>query len=92
MKYITGLLISMMLAPQVFALGGGFSLERGLFRNADINRSETISLEEAKRLGNYDLSDPEVFARFDTGGEGYIDFTEFRDYIRLSTPRSSVGQ
>lgn len=92
MKYITALIISMMLAPQVFAFGGGFSLERGLFRNADHNRSETIDIEEAKRLGNYDLSNPEVFARFDTSGEGYIDFTEFRDYVRLSTPKSSLDQ
>jgi hypothetical protein len=85
MRKLTALLMGLMLAPQVFALGGGYSLERGLFRNADIDRSETITLEEAKRLSHYDLSDPEVFAKADKGGEGYVDFTEFREYLRLTT-------
>ena len=92
MKKILILVVGMIVASNAYGLGGGYDLERGLFRNADINKSESITLEEAKRLGNYDLSEPEVFARFDTSGEGYIDFTEFRDYIRLTTPRGSIGQ
>lgn len=81
----TALLIGLLLAPQVFALGGGYSIERGLFRNADIDRSETITIEEAKRLKHYDLSDPEVFAKADKSGEGFVDFTEFQEYLRLTT-------
>lgn len=85
MRRLTVLLIALTFAPQVFALGGGYSLERGLFRNADIDRSETITIEEAKRLKHYDLSEPESFAKADKGGEGYIDFTEFQEYLRLTT-------
>lgn len=92
MKKLIVLMIGLMLTPQVFALGGGYSIERGLFRNADIDRSETITIEEAKRLGNYDLSNPEIFAKYDKGGEGYIDFTEFTEYLRLTTPLHGRNQ
>ena len=94
MKKTLVLLVGMIAASNAYSFGGGYSLERGLFRNADINRSETISLKEAGRLGNYDLARPEIFSKFDTSGEGYIDFSEFRDYLRLSTPirSSAFGQ
>lgn len=86
MKTILPVLLGMVISSQVHAIGGGFSLERGLFKNADISGNEVISFEEAGRLGNHNLASPEVFAKFDKSGEGFIDFTEFREYLRLRAP------
>ena len=80
------LLLSIFYTSTAHAIGGGFSLERGLFKNADISGNEVISFDEASRLGNFRLSSPEVFAKYDKSGEGFIDFTEFREYIRLRSP------
>lgn len=65
------------------ALGGGYSMEEGLFNQADISRNGQITLEEASRLGNHNLGKPEVFAKYDKSGEGAIIFLEFVDYVRL---------
>ena len=63
--------------------GGGYSLEEGLFNQADISNNQQITLEEAKRLGNYNLGNPEVFSKYDKSGEGVITYFEFLDYFRL---------
>ena len=67
------------------ALGGGYSLEEGWFNQADISNNEQITLTEAKRLKNFNLGDPQVFAKYDTSGEGVITFLEFLEYVRLRT-------
>ena len=42
--------------------GGGFSLEESWFNQADISNNEQVTREEAKRLKNFNLSDPEVYS------------------------------
>lgn len=63
--------------------GGGYSLEEGWFNQADISRNQQITLTEAKRLKNFNLGDPKVFAKYDQSGEGVITYLEFIDYLRL---------
>lgn len=65
--------------------GGGYSLEEGWFNQADISRNQQITLTEAKRLKNFNLGDPQVFAKYDQSGEGVITYLEFIDYLRLRT-------
>ena len=66
--------------------GGGFSLEEGWFNQADISNNEQVTPEEAKRLKNFNLADPKVFAKYDKSGEGVITYLEFLEYVRLRGP------
>ena len=63
--------------------GGGYSLEEGWFNQADISRNQQITPTEAKRLKNFNLGDPQVFAKYDKSGEGVITYLEFVEYVRL---------
>ncbi|MEM8845045.1 MAG: EF-hand domain-containing protein [Pseudomonadota bacterium] len=66
---------------------GGFSsrtLENGMFWGADVNRDGRLSIEEAEAI--YNLSDPEVFAKYDLNGDGYITILEFYDYFLKRGP------
>ena len=60
------------------------SLEKGMFWGADVNRDGRLSIEEAETV--YNLSNPEVFNKYDKNGDGYILIHEFYDYYRLRGP------
>ena len=83
MKYIFAILI-MLLPLSTFAgvAGGGRSFEGGLFWSADLDRNERLDKDEAKAVFN--LSDEQVFARFDEDGNGVINRAEFSEFIQLS--------
>ena len=66
------------------AVGSMRTLENGMFWGADVNRDGRLSIEEAKSI--YNLSDPEVFEKYDLNGDGYITILEFYDYFRLRGP------
>ncbi len=86
-RFILILLFVLGFSTKAFACcGGGLGLEDGLFWNTDLNRDQQITIDEAKRLGNYNLSSPEVFAKYDTSGEGVIIFPEFLHYLRVRRP------
>lgn len=71
-------------SPQVFSLGGGFDLKDGLFWGADLNRNEQLDINEAKAI--YNLGDENVFAKYDTSGDGVIIKPEFYDYLNQRSP------
>ncbi len=75
----------MAISTNVFSLGGGggLSLEDGLFWGSDLNRNEQLDIQEAKSI--YNLGDENVFAKYDTSGEGAITKFEFYDYLLLRT-------
>ncbi|MFK7793819.1 MAG: hypothetical protein AB8B89_00580 [Gammaproteobacteria bacterium] len=75
-----GLIVTAAYSSQGFTLGGGLDLKDGLFWGSDLNRNEQIDINEAKNI--YNLSDPKVFAKYDTSGEGVITKFEFYDYLR----------
>ena len=62
--------------------GGGRSFEDGLFWGADLDRNERLDRDEAKAV--YNLSDDDIFARFDEDSNGLINRTEFSEFIQLS--------
>ena len=66
------------------AVGSTRTLENGMFWGADVNRDGRLSIEEAKSI--YNLSDPDVFEKYDLNGDGYITILEFYDYFRLRGP------
>jgi Ca2+-binding EF-hand superfamily protein len=68
----------------IFAADASRTLENGMFWGADVNRDGRLSIEEAKSI--YNLSDPEVFTKYDKNGDGYITILEFYDYFRLRGP------
>ncbi|MFK8028191.1 MAG: hypothetical protein AB8C40_09065 [Gammaproteobacteria bacterium] len=76
-----GLISMLAYSSQGFTLGGGLSLRDGLFWGADLNRNEQLDIKEAENI--YNLSDPEVFAKYDKSGEGVITKFEFYDYLIL---------
>ena len=67
-------------SSSLYALGGGFSLEDGLFWGADLDRNEQLDRDEAKAI--YNLGNAQVFSKYDTSGEGLITKLEFYDYLR----------
>ena len=85
MKKIILFVLTLILIPQtIHAVGRDRTLENGMFWGADVNRDGRLSIEEAKNI--YNLSDPEVFAKYDRNGDGYITILEFYDYFRLRRP------
>ncbi len=62
--------------------GGGRSFEDGLFWGADLDRNERLDRDEAKAV--YNLSDDEIFERFDEDSNGLINRAEFTEFIQLS--------
>ena len=62
--------------------GGGFSYEQGLFWVADRDGNQRLDRDEAKAVHN--LSEPEIFARFDENSNGLINRIEFMEYLQLS--------
>ena len=61
--------------------GGGPSLEGGIFWSADLNGNDELDRVEAKAVFN--LSDEQVFEKYDSSGEGVISRLEFIEYYRL---------
>lgn len=61
--------------------GGGYSYEEGLFWVADRDRNHKIDPNEAKVVRN--LSEPEIFARFDEDSDGYINRLELKEYLQI---------
>ena len=59
--------------------GGGFSYEEGLFFVADKNRNQQLDRKEARAVHN--LSETEIFARFDEDSNGFINRLEFKEYL-----------
>ena len=82
-KYFLAIFFAVVgLTSNVYACcGGGGSLEEGLFWSADLDRNEQIDRIEAKSIFN--LSDAQVFDKYDTSGEGVITRLEFIEYYRL---------
>jgi len=62
--------------------GGGFSYEQGAFWYADKDRNQQLDRDEAKAVHN--LSEAEIFERFDEDSSGGITRNEFREYLQLS--------
>lgn len=60
---------------------GGFSYEEGIFWVADRDRNQKIDPKEAKVVRN--LSEPEIFARFDEDSDGYINRLELKEYFQV---------
>ena len=82
--YIFVIPFIVLISHHVSAVGSTRTLENGMFWGADINRDRRLSIEEAKSI--YNLSDPEVFKKYDLNGDGYITILEFYDYFRLRGP------
>ena len=61
--------------------GGGAGLEGGIFWSADLDRNEQLDPIEARAV--YNLSDTQVFEKYDVSGEGVITRLEFFEYLRL---------
>ena len=62
--------------------GGGRGFESGLFFGADLNRDERLDQQEAKAVKN--LTEDEIFARYEEDNSGYITRLEFKEYIQQS--------
>ena len=60
--------------------GGGRGLESGLFFGADLNRDEGIRKDEARAL--YNLSEDDIFSRYDEDESGFITRLEFKEYFQ----------
>jgi hypothetical protein len=76
---VLSLIATVAYASQGFTRGGGLDFKDGLFWGSDLNRNEQLDINEAKNV--YNLSDPKVFAKYDTSGEGVITKFEFYDYL-----------
>lgn len=83
MKYIIAVFIMLLPLTTIAGVaGGGRSFEDGLFWGADLNRNELLDHDEAKNV--YNLSEAEIFARFDEDSNGLINRAEFMEFIQLS--------
>lgn len=83
MKYIIAVFIMLLPLTTIAGVaGGGRSFEDGLFWGADLNRNERLDRDEAKNV--YNLSEAEIFARFDEDSNGLINRAEFMEFIQLS--------
>jgi hypothetical protein len=85
MKNILKLLaITFVLLPvsSMAGRGGGFSYEQGAFWYADQDKNQRLDRDEAKAVHN--LSELEIFARFDEDSNGFINRAEFREFLQLS--------
>ena len=83
-NYYSLLIIILLLIPitSVHGLGGGKGYVNGKFWGADLNRNERIDPDEAKVV--YNLSDEEIFERYDKNEDGYINFFEFSEFMQQS--------
>ncbi len=82
MKYLIAALILLMPLTTVLGIGGGRGFEDGLFFGADLDRNERLDRDEAKNV--YNLSDNNVFDRFDEDANNLINRAEFREFLQLS--------
>ncbi len=86
MKYILILLAIIFVLLPVSSMagrgGGGLSYEEGLFFYADQNKNQRLDRDEANAVNN--LSEPEIFARFDENSNGLINRLEFMEFLQLS--------
>ena len=73
-----------LLAPTISnaCCGGGRSYEDGLFWGADLNRNQYLDKNEAKQV--YNLAQDDIFTRFDEDQNGFINRSEFLEFIQLS--------
>ena len=83
---IYAVIITLLLIPP-FAMasrggGGGLSYEGQLFWGADLDRNFRLDRDEAKAI--YNLSDDEIFTRYDKNNSGTINRAEFREFIQQS--------
>ena len=62
--------------------GGGRSFEDGLFWGADLDRNERLDRDESKAV--YNLTEDEIFARYDENNNGSINRPEFMEFIQQS--------
>ena len=76
------IIIAFLPASAMAGRGGGFSYEQGAFWYADHNKNQQLDRNEAKAVHN--LSDPEIFARFDEDSSGGINRLEFMEFLQLS--------
>ena len=79
MKKLLILLATLFYSSQLFALGGGLGYRDGMFWGNDLNRDEYLEIYETK--GIYNLSDPDVFAKYDKNNDGRLIKFEFYDYL-----------
>lgn len=61
---------------------GGKDYVSGRFWSADLNRNERLNRNEAKAV--YNLSDKEIFGRYDKDENGFINFVEFGEFMQQS--------
>ena len=83
--FISVLVVAALSVPVIsFAsrAGGGLSYEGGLFWSADLDRNYYLDRDEVKTI--YNLSDDEIFNRYDKNNNGTINRTEFREFIQQS--------
>ncbi|KAF8607096.1 hypothetical protein BDV93DRAFT_520006 [Ceratobasidium sp. AG-I] len=70
--------------------------ERHYWRGADMSRDEKLELEEMERLCrrlNVSLGKEEILKRFkssDKGGKGYLDFTDFQQFVKTLQARPEI--
>ena len=78
-KFLIIVFILMIFIP-VLDLARSGRFESRLFWSVDLNKDGRISKEEAKSV--YNLSDDEIFARYDKDNSGYITSLEFREFMQ----------
>ena len=72
--------------------------EKRYWKCADVRRDEQLSFEEVEKLCrrlNLTLSKADLLNRFmdaDTQGRGYLDFNDFKQFVRLLKARPDIAR